>query len=147
MVIYIEDNILSAEDDASLSVSIGIKKGNDEFGSQLNTALDSITTETRESIMEQMVNFNLTNDEANDNIRTKLTGSKGKIVVGLECNYPSFNWTETEQNNFTYPIAGKSREFAEGYDVEIAYLLASALDMTLEIQKMGWDALLIWANK
>ena len=72
--------------------------------------------------------------------------SNGKIIVGLECNYPSFNWTETSENNYTYKINGKSKEFAEGYDVEIAYLLAKSLDMTLEFEKMEWDALLSWAN-
>ena len=147
MVLYIAEDILSADDYASLSVSIGIKKGCDDFVTKLNTALDQISNDERESIMTTMVDFNLSNNEANDNIRTPITGTKGKIIIGLECDYPSFNWTETEQNNYTYPIRGKSKEFAEGYDVEIAIRIAQYLDMTLEIQKMEWDSLLVWANK
>ena len=145
-ILHIENEILGEENLAELSVSIGIKKGNDEFLANLNSALNEISTSTRVDIMEKMVNFNANNNEPTDNIRDKYTGSNGKIIVGLECNYPSFNWTETSENNYTYKINGKSKEFAEGYDVEIAYLLAKSLDMTLEFEKMEWDALLSWAN-
>lgn len=145
-ILHIENEILGEENLAELSVSIGIKKGNDEFLANLNSALNEISTSTKVDIMEKNVNFNANNDEPTDNIRDKYTGSNGKIIVGLECNYPSFNWTETSENNYTYKINGKSKEFAEGYDVEIAYLLAKSLDMTLEFEKMEWDALLSWAN-
>ena len=147
MVLHIAEDILGADDYASLSVSIGVKKGNTEFVNKVNGALAEITDVERTQLMDQMVQFNLTNNEATDNIRTVLTGENGTIIVGLECDYPSFNWTETSQNNFTYPIVGKSVEFAEGYDVEIAYRIAKSLNMTLEIEKMGWDALLAWVNK
>lgn len=146
VIMHIDENILGPENLASLSVSIGIKKNNSEFVSSLNTVLDGISTDERNNIMTDMVQFNEQNNEPTDNIRTKITGTNGTIVVGLECNYPSFNWTEVRQNNYTYPIKGKSNEFAEGYDVEIAIRLATALNMTLEIQKMEWDALIAWVN-
>ena len=145
-IMHIDENILGEENLASLGVSIGIKKGQSEFVSKLNEALDAISNDARNSIMEEMVSFNMNNNEAKDNVRSKLTGENGTIIIGLECNYPSFNWTEFEQNNYTYNITGKSTEFAEGYDVEIAYRIASYLGMTLEIEKMEWDALLPWAN-
>ena len=145
-ILHIENEIWGEVDLPDLIVSIGIKNGNDAFWANLNSALNEISTSTRVDIMEKMVNFNANNDEPTDNIRDKYTGSNGKIIVGLECNYPSFNWTETSENNYTYKINGKSKEFAEGYDVEIAYLLAKSLDMTLEFEKMEWDALLSWAN-
>ena len=147
MVIHIAEDILSAEDYDSLSVSIGIKKGEDEFLSKVNGALEEITQTERDELMDMMVQFNLSNNEANDNVRTALRGTNGTIIVGLECDYPSFNWTEISQNNYTYPIVGKAAEFAEGYDIEIAYRIAKSLNMTLEIEKMGWDALLAWVAK
>lgn len=147
MVLHIAEDILGADDYASLSVSIGVKKGQSEFVNKVNGALAEITQSERDELMDKMVQFNLSNDEENDNIRTVLTGTEGTIIVGLECDYPSFNWTETSQNNYTYPIVGKSAEFAEGYDVEIAYRIAKSLNMTLEIEKMGWDSLLAWVNK
>lgn len=147
MVLNIESTILSEENYDSLSVSIGIKKGQDEFVSSMNGALAEITNEERDELMRQMVEFNYTNAEAKDNIRTTLKGSKGTLIVGLECDYPSFNWTEITKNNYTYPIVGKSAEFAEGYDIEIAYRIAKTLDLTLEVEKMEWNALIAWVNK
>lgn len=146
MLIHIDENILGEENLASLSVSIGIKKGNDEFVASLNDVLEDITTDTRNEIMTEMVDFTESNDEEKDNIISSITGNNGTIIIGLECNYPSFNWTETTPNNYTYPIIGSTGQYAEGYDVEIAKIIAKELDMTLEIEKMEWDALLAWAN-
>ena len=147
MVLHIQEDILGANDYASLSVSIGVKKGQDEFVNKVNGALAEISQDERDELMDKMVQFNLSNAEENDSVRTFLEGDNGTIIVGLECDYPSFNWTETVQNNYTYPIVGKSAEFAEGYDIEIAYRIAKSLNMTLEVEKMGWDSLLAWVNK
>ena len=147
MVLHIQEDILGANDYASLSVSIGVKKGQDEFVNKVNGALAEISQDERDELMDKMVQFNLSNAEESDSVRTFLKGDNGTIIVGLECDYPSFNWTETVQNNYTYPIVGKSAEFAEGYDIEIAYRIAKSLNMTLEVEKMGWDSLLAWVNK
>ena len=147
MVLHIQEDILGANDYASLSVSIGVKKGQDEFVNKVNGALAEISQDERDELMDKMVQFNLSNAEESDSVRTFLEGDNGTIIVGLECDYPSFNWTETVQNNYTYPIVGKSAEFAEGYDIEIAYRIAKSLNMTLEVEKMGWDSLLAWVNK
>lgn len=39
--------------------------------------------------------------------------------VGLECDYPPFNWTQLDDSNGAVPIDGCA-EYAAGYDVEIA---------------------------
>lgn len=145
MLIHIDENILGEENLASLSVSIGIKKGQEDFISSLNGVLDGVSTSERNEMMTEMVGFTETNDEATDNITSSIEGTNGTIVIGLECNYPSFNWTETSPNNYTYPILGQAGQYAEGYDVEIAKIIAKELNMTLQIQKMEWDALLVWA--
>ena len=42
-----------------------------------------------------------------------------QLKVGLECAYPPFNWTQIDNSNGAVPISG-TKEFAGGYDVEIA---------------------------
>ena len=144
MLIHIDKNILGDLLN-ELKVSIGIGKGNDEFKESVNSVLANISTEKRNEIMTEMVAFNSNNNESTDNIKSEIVGSNGTIIVGLECNYPSFNWTETSPNNYTYPISGLSNQYAEGYDIEIAKIIAEELNMTLLVQKMEWDALLPWA--
>ena len=50
------------------------------------------------------------------------------FVVGMECDYPPFNWTEMTQTDTNYPIDGTSL-YAEGYDVQVAKMIADELDM------------------
>jgi len=63
-----------------------------------------------------------------------------QFKVGLECAYPPFNWTQTDDSNGAVPIQG-STEFAGGYDVEIAKMLAEGLGKELVIVKTEWDGL------
>lgn len=66
--------------------------------------------------------------------------SEGEFKVGMECDYPPFNWTQTTDANGAVPIQG-SKEFAGGYDVEIAKQIAKALNKDLVIVKMDWNGL------
>ena len=64
---------------------------------------------------------------------------KEKLVVGVECNYAPFNWTDTESNEWNVPV--EAGGYCDGYDVQIAKNIANALDRELEIAKMDWDSL------
>ena len=66
--------------------------------------------------------------------------SEGEFKVGMEYDYPPFNWTQTTDANGAVPIQG-SKEFAGGYDVEIAKQIAKALNKDLVIVKMDWNGL------
>lgn len=66
--------------------------------------------------------------------------AEGTLRVGMECNYPPFNWTQAENSEFAVPIAG-GMGYADGYDVQIARILAEKLGMDLEIVKCEWDGL------
>lgn len=66
---------------------------------------------------------------------------KGTIVVGLEADYPPFNWNETSKNAYNVKLDGDSGLFVAGYDVEIAKLIAKELDLNLVIKMVPWDAL------
>lgn len=64
------------------------------------------------------------------------------LVVGLEADYPPFNWQENESNDYNYPITGQVNMYAAGYDVEMAKLIAEELGMELEIRMIGWESLI-----
>ena len=72
--------------------------------------------------------------------KTNTPTPKAEFKVGMECGYPPFNWTQATNANGAVPIAG-SKEFAGGYDVEIAKLLAAGMGKDLVIVKTTWDGL------
>lgn len=59
--------------------------------------------------------------------------------VGMECDYPPFNWTQLDDSNGAVPLSDGT--YAGGYDVEIAKLIAEKLGKKLEIVKVEWDGL------
>lgn len=63
-----------------------------------------------------------------------------QFKVGMECDYPPFNWTQIDNSNGAVPIAG-SKEYAGGYDVEIAKIIAEGLGKELVIVKTAWTGL------
>jgi putative lysine transport system substrate-binding protein len=61
--------------------------------------------------------------------------------VGLEAGYAPFNWTQLEGTNGAVKIQGSS-EYAGGYDVEIAKIIADGLGKELVIVKTKWEGLI-----
>ena len=68
--------------------------------------------------------------------------SKGELVIGLECEYAPFNWTETENTLSNVEIYGQRNLYAEGYDIEMAKLIAQELGLRLVVKKIAWDGLI-----
>ena len=66
--------------------------------------------------------------------------AEGAFRVGMECNYAPYNWTQAEPSEFTVPIEGGGG-YADGYDVQIAKLIAEGLGKELVIVKTEWDGL------
>lgn len=66
----------------------------------------------------------------------------GKLVIGLECNYAPFNWTEKSENDYTLPISNVSGAYADGYDIQIAKKLGADLGMEVVIQETQWESLI-----
>ncbi len=62
------------------------------------------------------------------------------IVVGLECNYAPFNWTQASSNETSVEINGGGGH-CDGYDVVIASRIAEAIGKTLVVKKTAWEAL------
>ncbi len=67
--------------------------------------------------------------------------SDGSVLrVGMECDYAPFNWTQVEENDTTVQIS--SVDYADGYDVVIASMIAEELGRKVEVVKTDWDALI-----
>lgn len=69
-----------------------------------------------------------------DNIK-----KSGVLKVGMECNYPPFNWTQPEASETSVPLDGGGH--ADGYDVQVAKKLAEHLGVELKVVKLEWEGL------
>ncbi len=65
---------------------------------------------------------------------------KKVLRVGMECNYAPFNWTTTTAGEHTVAIS--SVDYADGFDVVIASMLAEKIGMEVQIVKLDWDNLI-----
>lgn len=66
-------------------------------------------------------------------------GKKEPFRVGMECDYAPFNWTQAQPSDTSVPIEGGG--YADGYDVQVAKLIAESLGRELVIVKTEWDGL------
>ena len=67
--------------------------------------------------------------------------AEGQFRVGMECDYPPFNWTQVEADENSVAIDG-GFGYAGGYDVEIAKKIAEGLGKELVVCKIEWDGLI-----
>lgn len=68
--------------------------------------------------------------------------SNSKVLkVGMEANYPPYNWTQTNSANGAVPIDG-TNSYANGYDVQIAKIIGKKLGRKVVVEKTQWDGLL-----
>ncbi len=67
------------------------------------------------------------------------------LRVGMECNYAPFNWSTTVESDTTQKIS--EVDYADGYDVVIATMLAEKIGMDVQIVKLDWDSLIVSLNK
>jgi len=68
--------------------------------------------------------------------------SNETLVVGLECNYAPFNWTENTANEYTLEISNKAGQYADGYDIQIAKKLGELTGKEVTIVETAWEALI-----
>ena len=65
-----------------------------------------------------------------------------KLVIGLECAYQPFNWTEVSSSEHTLPISNAAGKYVDGYDVAIAKYLSKELNKEVKIVKTEWESLI-----
>ena len=67
---------------------------------------------------------------------------KPVLVIGMECDYVPNNWEENKSTDSNFPIENHEGFYAEGYDLQIAKLIAENAGYTLKVKKFDWDYLL-----
>jgi ABC-type amino acid transport substrate-binding protein len=63
-----------------------------------------------------------------------------QIVVGLECDYAPFNWSQLEDTDTAFAISDNI-SFCDGYDIAIASEIADGLDKELVVKQIAWEGL------
>ncbi len=128
-------------ENADVSIAVGLKKGN-PLTDKINSVLREITTSEREEIMRAMTTIQ--NDEKSSfSPRYDFSDvSNGTLVVGMECGYEPFNWTQNDSSNGALPIDGIDGKYANGYDVQIAAMVASKMNMSVKIKQYEWGGLI-----
>ena len=67
--------------------------------------------------------------------------------VGMECAYAPSNWQESAATDTNVPVENVDGAYAEGYDVQIARILADQLGKELVTVKLSWDGLIDALNQ
>ena len=64
------------------------------------------------------------------------------IRVGTECDYAPNNWEEKRDTNSNVPLANNEGCYAEGYDIQIAKIVADEIGAKLVVKKIAWQDLI-----
>lgn len=63
------------------------------------------------------------------------------LTVGMECDYPPFNWLTSTPTDNSVKISG-TNAYCDGYDVKFAKIIAKELGVELEIKALDFDSLI-----
>lgn len=131
--------------DEETGIAVAFKKGSDMVA-EVSAIINEIPRETREALMQQMVEISANPDSAYQSSLAldiaDTDGANGTFKVAMECAYAPFNWTQTTDANGAVPISDKDNLYANGYDVTVARYIASKLGMKLEVYSYEWDSLI-----
>ena len=64
------------------------------------------------------------------------------LRIGSECDYIPNSWEENFKSDSNIPISNHKGYYAEGYDIQIANLVAKELGMTPRVVKLKWEDLI-----
>ena len=64
------------------------------------------------------------------------------LRVGVECDHAPYNWEEDNPSDTNFPLKNKPGFYAEGYDVQMAALVAENIGAKVEFIKVSWDMLI-----
>ena len=82
-----------------------------------------------------------------ENTADTTTNESNEFRVGMECAYAPSNWQESEATDTNVPVENVAGAYAEGYDVQIARIIAENLGKDLVIVKLSWDGLIDALNQ
>ena len=64
------------------------------------------------------------------------------IRVGVECDHEPYNWEEDSPTDSNFPLANNPGFYVEGYDVQIAKIVADEIGATVEFHKIDFNNLI-----
>lgn len=64
------------------------------------------------------------------------------LRIGVECDYVPNSWLEGEPTDSNLPIVNEPGHYAEGYDIQIAKVVAEEIGAVLEVKKILWNDLI-----
>ncbi len=73
---------------------------------------------------------------------TAQLGDGKTLRVGMEAAYAPYNWQVSEESDFTVPIENVDGAYADGYDVQVAKIIAEGLDMDAVAVKLEFGSLI-----
>lgn len=69
-------------------------------------------------------------------------GDGKTLRVGMEAAYAPYNWQVSEESEFTIPIENVPGAYADGYDVQVAKIIAKGLGMEPVVVKLEFGSLI-----
>lgn len=63
------------------------------------------------------------------------------LRIGVECDYAPNNWLEEYPTDTNLPLVNEPGHYAEGYDIQIAKLVAEKMNAVLEVRRIDWEEL------
>lgn len=134
--------------DADTGIAVAFKTGS-PYVSTVNDIIATISAETRNKLMQQMVTISSDTDTALSEaivlVSTNTNTSNGTLKIAMECDYAPFNWSQKTNANGAVKIANTDF-YANGYDVQIAKYIAAEMGMALEIHAIEWKSLILGLN-
>lgn len=76
------------------------------------------------------------------NIWASPTTKTRTLRIGIECDHVPYNWEENISSDTNFPLVNHPGFYTEGYDVQIAALVAEAIGVKLEFHKTRFEDLI-----
>ena len=83
-----------------------------------------------------------TSDETEDTTEEAVLGDGTTLRVGMEAAYAPYNWQTSEETDYTIPIDNVDGAYADGYDVQVAKIIAEGLGLDPVAVKLDFSALI-----
>ena len=69
------------------------------------------------------------------------------LRVGSECDYVPYSWVTSKEHEYNFPLANSPGSYVDGYDIQIAKIVADYMNVKLEFRKIAWENLFDALNR
>ena len=75
-------------------------------------------------------------------VKKFISSEKTILRIGSECDYIPNSWEESKPSDSNLPVSNHDGFYAEGYDIQMAKLVAEEMGMEPQIVKLKWENLI-----